>query len=337
MAPQREWFEKDYYKVLGVSESASQKDITKAYRQLARKNHPDANPGDDTAADRFKEISAAYDVVGDAAKRKEYDEVRRLGPMGGGGFGGGPFGAGGRNVRIEDLGDLGDLGDLLGGLFGGRGGGAGPRRRGRAPATPGDDLAADLHLSFEDSVNGLTTVVHLTSDAVCSTCKGSGAAPGTSVATCGNCGGAGTVADNQGPFSFSQPCPVCRGRGRMAETPCPTCRGTTIERRQREVKVRLPAGIEDGQVVRLAGKGAPSRFGGPPGDLLVTVHVATHRWFGRKGRHLTITVPISYPEAVLGAEISVPTLGGSAVKLKLPAGTRSGRTFRVGGRGVPGD
>lgn len=324
MAAQREWFEKDYYRVLGVSETASAKDIKSAYRKLSREYHPDNNPGDTPAEERFKEISAAYDVVGDADKRKEYDEVRRLGPAAAGFPGGG--GAGGFTFT-----DGGDLGDLLGGLFGrGRRGGGrtgGPHR--------GQDLETELHLTFTDAVNGLTTAVHLTSDAPCSTCHGSGAKPGTTPHQCAQCAGRGVVSDNQGLFSFSSPCPACGGSGTVIEEPCPTCRGSGVERRPREVKMRVPAGVADGQRIRLKGRGGPGRNGGPQGDLYVVVRVAPHAVFARKGKDLTITVPVTFPEAALGADIAVPTLSDSPVTLRIPPGTRSGRTFRVKGKGVP--
>jgi molecular chaperone DnaJ len=324
MAAQREWFEKDYYRVLGVPESASAKEIKSAYRKLSRQYHPDANAGDAAAEERFKEISAAYDVVGDAERRKEYDEVRRLGPAAAGFPGGG--GQGGFTFT-----DGGDLGDLLGGLFGrgarrGGGRGGGPHR--------GQDLEAELHLTFEDAVAGITTAVHLTSEAACGTCSGSGAKPGTSPRTCATCGGQGVVSDNQGLFSFSQPCPACGGRGVTIDDPCPTCRGTGVERRPREVKVRIPAGVADGQRIRLKGRGGPGRNGGPAGDLYVVVRVSAHPLFGRKGKDLTLTVPITFPEAALGADITVPTLSHGPVTLRVPAGTRSGRTFRVKGKGV---
>ncbi|MBN2623332.1 MAG: molecular chaperone DnaJ [Acidimicrobiales bacterium] len=334
MAPQREWFEKDYYRVLGVSETATAKDIKSAYRKLSRQYHPDNNPGDAAAEERFKEVSAAYDVVGDPEKRKEYDEVRKLGPMGGMFGGGGPGpGAGGPTggFRFEDVGDL---GDVLGGLFNrGRRGAGGPGR-GTGPHR-GQDLEAELHLDFDDAVHGLTTTIHLTSDASCSTCHGSGARPGTTPHACPQCGGRGVIDDNQGFFSFSQPCPSCGGRGYTIDDPCPTCRGTGIEHRPREVKVRLPAGVADGQRIRLKGRGGPGRNGGPPGDLYVTTRVGKHPLFGRRGDDLTITVPVTFPEAALGADVRVPTLDGGSVKLRIPAGTRSGRTLRVKGKGVP--
>jgi molecular chaperone DnaJ len=330
MAPQREWFEKDYYRILGVPDTASAKELKSAYRKLSRKYHPDANKGDPEAEERFKEISAAYDVLGDEKLRKEYDEVRRLGPMAGavGGMGGSP---GGASFRFEDLG--GDLGDILGGLFGRtrRGGTAGAR--GTGPHR-GRDLEAELHLDFEDAVHGVTTTLHLTSEAVCSACRGSGAQPGTSPRPCPHCGGRGVLDENQGFFSFSTPCPNCGGRGFTIDDPCPACSGSGIEHRPRQVKVRIPAGVEDGQRIRLPGRGAPGRNGGPPGDLYVTCRIKPHHLFGRRGRDVTLTVPVTFPELALGSDIKVPTLEGSPVTLRIPPGTRSGRTFRVKGRGV---
>ncbi|MBK5223510.1 MAG: molecular chaperone DnaJ [Acidimicrobiia bacterium] len=330
MTAQREWFEKDYYKILGVPDSAPAKELTSAYRKLARQLHPDANPGDAAAEERFKEVSAAYDVVGDPEKRKEYDEVRRMGPMAGG-FGAPGGGAGGFSFSADDL------GDLLGGLFN-RNRGGGPPGSGRASrgAGPqrGRDLEAELHLSFSDAVRGVTTQVNLTSDAPCSTCHGSGARPGTTPSTCSRCGGRGVLDDNQGYFSFSQPCPACGGRGQSIDDPCPGCRGTGIERRPRTVKVRIPAGVDHGQRIRLKGKGGAGQNGGPAGDLYVVVSVPAHPLFGRAGRNLTLNVPITYTEAVLGADIRVPTVDDEPVTLRIPAGTRSGRTFRVRGRGV---
>jgi molecular chaperone DnaJ len=327
---QREWFEKDYYSTLGVSSEASQKEITKAYRKLARENHPDANKGDAAAEERFKEISAAYDVVGDAEKRKKYDEVRRLGAQGAG-FGG--PGGGGYNFRA---GDFGDISDLLGGLFGRRGRGGGGATTAPGPQR-GADLEAELHLSFEDAVAGLTTTIHIVSDAVCSTCHGSGAEPGSDVVVCPQCAGRGVLDEDQGLFSFSRPCPRCGGQGMVVEDPCPTCSGTGVERRPRAVKVRIPPGVGDGQRIRLKGRGGPGRNGGSPGDLYVVVHVERHALFGRRGRNLTITVPITFAEAALGADIKVPTLSGEPVTIRIPPGTKNGRTFRVKGRGTATD
>ena len=328
MTAQREWLEKDYYAVLGVSKEASDKEITKAYRKLARELHPDANQSDASAEDRFKEVSAAYDIVGDPDRRKEYDEVRAMGPFsfGGGSAPGGSGGMGG--FRVEDL------GDLFGGLFGGAGGGGGrPGRGGPRGGQRGDDLETELHLSFLDAAHGVTTSVHLTSDASCRTCGGTGAAPGTAPTTCATCQGSGAVSDNQGMFGFSQPCSTCGGRGQRIESPCGTCHGSGLERRRREVKVRIPTGVEDGQRIRLKGRGSPGR-GGPAGDLYVVCRVAPHPVFGRSGNHLTVTVPITFPEAALGATIRVPTLDGDTVGIKVPAGTSSGRVFRLRGKGI---
>ncbi|HEY5244806.1 MAG TPA: molecular chaperone DnaJ [Acidimicrobiales bacterium] len=329
MAPQREWFEKDYYQVLGVSSTASDKEITKAYRKLAKQYHPDANPGSE---DRFKEIASAYDVLGDADQRKEYDEVRRLGPMAGGfgtpgGFGGGAPGGAGGPFRTEDMGDL---GDLFGGLFGG---GRGNRRRARGPQR-GADVEAELHLSFTDAVRGVTTSVNLPEDARCHSCNGTGAAPGTGTHTCDRCGGRGTLDDNQGLFSLSTVCPKCNGRGTLVDTPCPTCHGSGTERRNRTVKVRIPPGVEDGQRIRVKGRGAPGQGMAPAGDLYVVVRVSKDATFGRRGRNLTLTVPISFADAALGTTVTVPTLE-DPVTLRVPAGTQPGTNLRVKGRGVP--
>ncbi len=323
MAPQREWFEHDYYKTLGVSQTATAKEITSAYRKLAKQHHPDSNPGHE---ETFKEISAAYDVLGDAERRKEYDQVRAMGPAAAQGFPGG-FGGGGTTFRVEDMGDL---GDLFGGLFGrGRRGGAGggPQR--------GADIEAELHLSFEDAVKGITTSVNVRTEARCRTCLGSGSAPGTKPVTCPTCSGTGTLQDNQGLFSLSQICPQCGGRGTIVTEPCPTCSGSGVEHRNRSVKVRIPAGVEDGQRIRVKGRGSVGRGNAPSGDLYVIVRVDHHGVFGRRGRNLTLTVPISFPEAALGTTLTVPTLT-EPVTLRVAAGTPSGRTFRVKGRGVPG-
>ena len=327
---QREWFERDYYKVLGVSSGASKDEIRKAYRKLSKELHPDSG-GDE---ERFKEVSAAYDVLGDEAKRKEYDEVRRLGPMGNPFGGGNPFagfgggGAGGPGgFRVDDI------TDLLGGVFNR---GTGRNARGARATGPrkGDDLEAELHLSFEDAINGVETTVNVTSDAACTGCGGTGAAPGTSPVICSTCGGRGVRDENQGLFSFSQPCRDCKGTGMRVETPCKDCRGSGIVHRPRKIKVRIPPGVADGQRIRLKGRGAVGANGGPAGDLFVTVRVGGHKLFGRKGKDLTLTVPITYPEAALGATVTVPTLD-STVTLRIPAGTPTGKTFRVRGRGAP--
>jgi molecular chaperone DnaJ len=345
MAPQREWFEKDYYAVLGVEPGASDRDIQRAYRKLAKANHPDANAGDQAAEDRFKEISAANDVLGDPDKRKEYDQVREMVASGAGpgGFGGAPGGFGpGFEGATFHFDDGGGLGDLFGNLFGGR---AGPRRRGRAATGPvrGADLETELHLAFGDAVHGVTTTVGVTSDAPCHVCGGSGAEPGTFPQPCPTCGGTGAVAVDQGPFSFSQVCPTCGGRGEVIEHRCKNCRGTGVEHRRREVKVRIPAAVRDGQRIRVKGRGAAGRNGGPPGDLYVKVHVGSDERFGRQGKtNLTVKIPITFTEATLGAQVKVPTLD-APVTVKVPPGTQSGKTVRVRGRGIqpakgdPGD
>ena len=330
--PSREWFEKDYYKILGVSKEATDKEIQRAYRKLAKANHPDNHPGDTKAEERFKEISTANDVLSDPAKRKEYDDVRRMGPAAGM-FGGGrpaPGGGGGftgGNFRVDDL------GDLLGGIF--NRGGSRTRSSGGGPSGPtrGDDLEAELHLGFDATMSGITTSVSVISDVACGTCHGTGAAPGTTPVICSACGGRGAVDDNQGFFSFSTPCRACRGTGMRVETPCPNCSGSGLERRPRNVKVRIPAGVSDGQRIRIPGRGGAGHNGGPAGDLYVVCRVEPHELFGRRGRDLTLTVPVTFPEAALGASVTVPTLSGS-VTLRVPPGTKSGRTLRVRGKGV---
>jgi molecular chaperone DnaJ len=332
----RDWIEKDFYQTLEVGKEATADEIKRAYRKLAQKHHPDANPDDSQAEERFKEISEAYATLSNPEQRKEYDQVRRVAGSGGfGGFGGAPGGFGGQQVRVEDLqdllGGLGGLGDLFGFGAGARGG-----------PIKGPDIQTELSVGFEDAAHGLTTAVTVRGAAPCSHCGGSGAEPGTSIQACPTCGGRGVVAQNQGFFSFSQPCPQCAGSGRIIETPCRTCRGRGVEERTRQVKLRVPAGIKDGMVLRLRGKGGPGSNGGPPGDVLVRIRVAPSSIFGRKGNDLTINVPITYTEATLGTRIEVPTLNG-AVKVKIPAGTPGGKTFRVRSRGIvpetgrPGD
>jgi molecular chaperone DnaJ len=335
MAPQREWFETDYYDVLGVAPSASEKDISRAYRKLAKQHHPDANPGNKEAEDKFKAVSSAYDVLGDAAKRKEYDEVRQMVASGVGGFGPGGFGPGGaEGFQTFQFDESSGLGDLLGGLFG-RGGGRGRRGRGARQAGPqhGADLETELHLDFLDAVHGVTTSVSFTADAVCSVCHGSGAEPGTAPEVCPRCGGSGEILVDQGPFSFSQVCATCAGRGTVVKNPCHQCGGRGVERRRRDVKARIPSGVADGQRIRVAGRGAAGANGGPPGDLYVVVHVGEHPIFGRSGKDLTVRVPITFTEAALGTQVKVPTLD-KPVTVKVPAGTQGGKTVKVRGRGI---
>ena len=332
----RDWIEKDFYAELGVSQTASADEIKKAYRKLARDLHPDKNPGNTRAEARFKAVSEAYGVLSDPVKRKEYDEARRL-------FGSGPFRPGGFGTGGFDFGDLfggastapgagpGGLGDLLGGLFGAARGGTASRPTTRPRR--GADVETEVRLDFLEAVRGATVPLRLSSPATCSTCGGIGAKPGTTPRTCSTCGGAGLISRSQGAFAFSEPCRDCRGTGRIIDTPCPECGGDGVSSQTRRINVRVPPGVADGQRIRLAGQGEPGRNGAPAGDLYVIVHVAQHAVFGRSGDDLTITVPVTFPELVLGATLKVPTLEG-AVSLKVPPGTMSGRTLRVRGRGV---
>ena len=327
----KDWIEKDFYKVLGVSKDASAADIKKAYRTLAKELHPDTNAGNAKAEERFKEVSAAYDVLSDPAKRKEYDEARSLFGAGGFRF---PAGAGGRpgpggpqaDFDLSDLlSGMGGLGDALGGVFN--------RGRGRAPRR-GADVESEVTLGFVEAFDGVTVPLRMTSEAACSACAGTGARAGTVPRTCGTCQGAGTTARNQGGFSFSEPCRECRGRGLVVDDPCTSCRGSGRGQSSRTVNARIPAGVRDGQRIRLAGKGAPGERGGPAGDLFITVNVHPHAVFGRRDDHLTITVPVTFDEAALGADVKVPTIEGGTVTLKVAPGTTSGRIMRVRGRGV---
>jgi molecular chaperone DnaJ len=334
----KDYLEKDFYKTLGVSKGASADEIKKSYRKLARKYHPDANEGDPKAEARFKEISEAYTVLSDEKRRKEYDEARSL--FGGGmrmpGSGTGT-GAGGYNIDFGDLfggsgGAGGRLGDLLGGVFGNRGGTTTSRTRPRR----GADVETETTLSFVDAINGTTVPIRLTGEGPCPVCKGTGAKAGTVPRVCPTCEGTGQGSRNLGSFAFSEPCRTCRGRGLVVDDPCETCSGSGRAMSTRTIQARIPAGVDDGQRIKLAGKGARGENGGPAGDLYVRVHVKPHPHgvFGRSGPNLTITVPVTFSEAALGAEIKVPSLGGMPVGLRIPAGTPSGRTFRVRGKGV---
>jgi len=310
------------YEILGVKKTASQDEIKKAYRKLAREYHPDRNPGDAAAEERFKEIQGAYDTLGDEEKRKAYD-------AGGNGFAG--FGPGGfSGFNPADV-NLGDFGDLLGGIFGGR----------RAPTQPrarperGADLEVPIKLSFEDALHGIETKVAVEVDATCRTCHGSGAEPGTSPTLCPVCNGRGVLAESQGLFAISQPCPRCRGNGTVIETPCHSCHGSGVERRTRRYTVKIPAGVKTGTRIRLKGKGAPGEAGGPPGDLYVVTEVEPSKRFHRRGQDLVVDVPVTYPEAALGATVEVPTPEGGRVSLKVPAGAHDGKLLRIRGQGAP--
>ncbi len=339
MALGRDDIERDLYAVLGVPTSATPAEIKKAYRQLARELHPDKNPEDAKAEARFKEVGRAYEVLADPDARQEYDDARAAFSSGGsrGGFPGGGYAGGGGGGGVPfDLSDLfsrsgngarsaGGMGDMFGGLFGG----------GRAATRPpqrGADVSAVVTVGFAEAMAGVEASVRLPGGAACDTCGGTGARPGTTPHACPVCGGAGLVNSQQGGFAFSEPCRNCHGTGSVVDDPCPTCDGTG--RRERTVKIRIPAGVADGQRLRVRGRGEPGQRGGPAGDLDVTVSVARHRVFGRTGADLTVTVPVTFPEAALGATVTVPTLG-EPVTLKVPAGSTSGRRLRVRGRGFP--
>jgi molecular chaperone DnaJ len=316
---------RDLYEVLGVSKSASQDEVKKAYRKLARKHHPDSNPGDEAAEERFKELQDAYDVLSDPEKRKQYDQLGpRMFESGGAGGPGGFTWAG-------NVGDLGDLGDLFGGLFG-RAGGGGARARQRGQR--GADVGVTVTLSFEDALRGLTTKIPVELETACTTCKGSGAEPGTSPVICPECRGRGVTSEDEGFFAFSRPCPRCRGNGTVIEKPCRACHGSGRERRTKRYTVKIPAGVKDGTQIRLKGKGEPGYGGGPPGDLIVTTRVTPSPLFERRGADLVIEVPVTYAEAALGAEVEVPTPDGR-ISLKVPAGSQDGKLLRVRGKGAP--
>ncbi|MFI6147168.1 molecular chaperone DnaJ [Streptomyces sp. NPDC051109] len=339
----KDFVEKDYYKVLGVPKDATEAEIKKAYRKLAREFHPDANKGDASAEERFKEISEANDILGDAKKRKEYDEARAL--FGNGGFRPGPGGGGSFNFDLGDLfggtqqgggaaggfGGGGGLGDVFGGLFN-RGGAGGPGTR--VQPRRGQDIESEVTLSFTEAVDGATVPLRMSSQAPCKACSGTGDKNGTP-RVCPTCVGTGQVSRGSGGgFSLTDPCADCKGRGLIAETPCDVCKGSGRAKSSRTMQVRIPAGVSDGQRIRLRGKGAPGERGGPAGDLYVVVHVGGHPVFGRKDDNLTVTVPVTISEAALGADIKVPTLNGPPVTLKLPPGTPSGRTMRARGKGA---
>jgi molecular chaperone DnaJ len=329
-----DWASKDFYKVLGVSKDATAEEIKKAYRKLARANHPDSHPGDKAAEERFKAVTEAYDVVGDAEKRKKYDDMRAAYA---GGFG--PFAGGQPGGRPFDVNDLfgggtttssGGFGDLFGSMFGGG--------RGTRQAAPrrGADIETEATIGFTDAVDGVTISLRLSSDAPCGDCNGTGARAGTVPHVCPQCDGVGMrAASVGGAFTMNETCPACGGRGLVVDDPCPTCHGSGRGLSNRTISTRIPAGVKDGQRIRVRGKGANGEHGGPRGDLWVKVHVSPHRLFGRKGDNLTLTVPVSFDEAALGAEIKVPTLNGHPVTVKLPPGTPNGRTLRVRGKGVP--
>ncbi len=314
---------RDYYEVLGVSRTASEQEIKSAYRKLAMQHHPDRNPDDAGAEERFKEASEAYSVLADAQKRAQYDRFGHAGLGGGAGFGG--FDA---DVIFRDFGDI--FGDFFG--FGDIFGTGGGRRRSRAQR--GADLRADLTLEFEEAVFGTKNTVKYRRQEVCEQCRGTGAAAGKAPATCSTCGGRGQVRFQQGFFSVSRTCPACHGAGTLITDPCPQCKGQALVSRERVQEVKVPAGVEDGTRIRYSELGDAGVHGGSAGDLYVVLHVKEHAFFVREGKDLYCVLPISFPQAALGAEIKVPTLDGEHM-LKVPEGTQSGKEFRVRGKGVP--
>jgi molecular chaperone DnaJ len=319
----------ELYKTLGVSKKASDDEIKKAYRKLARQYHPDRNPDDPKAEEKFKEISAAHDVLADPEKRKEYDAGGMFGGGGGpGGFGGGnPFGGG---APAGGFGANADFGDIFSSLFNrGKGG------RPQAQQVRGRDLETEVQLGFDQAVNGSQISVTVPKAGRCPTCHGSGAKPGTGPVTCPRCEGRGIDAQSQGFFSISQPCPQCGGAGQIIEDPCPTCNGSGLTQQTKRYKVNVPAGVRDGARIRLAGKGEACPRGGPPGDLYVTTRVAASPVFRRlDDGNLEVTVPITIPEAVRGGTIEVPTLEGTK-KIKVAPGTKHGALQRLRGEGAP--
>ena len=310
---------RDYYEVLGVNRNASETEIKKAYRKLAIQCHPDKNPGDKAAEERFKELSEAYAVLSDGQKRALYDQYGHAGIEQGGGFG---FSAGGfGGTPFEDL-----FGDIFGDIFGtGRRGGRGRR---------GDDLRYNLTISFEEAAFGLETKIQVPRHQSCTHCHGSGAKPGTSPQTCSNCRGSGQVRFQQGFFSLTRPCPECSGEGKIIKEPCPECRGSGLTRSKKTLSLKIPAGVESGNRLKLSGEGEAGAQGAPPGDLYVVISVSEHPIFRREGQDVVCEVPISFPQAALGCDIDVPTLDGK-VRLKIPAGTQGGKVFKLSGKGIP--
>ena len=306
----------DYYELLGVPRNASEQEVKSAYRRLALKHHPDRNPGDKEAEERFKQAAEAYSVLGDPEKRRRYDMYGHAGVGGAGGF---------DPTIFADFGDI--LGDFfgLGDLFGRRRGG--PRR--------GSDLRYNLGLSFEEAAFGTETHIQIPRAESCSGCSGSGAAAGTSPTTCSSCGGTGQVTFQQGFFSVARTCGRCRGTGRMVATPCRSCGGSGQVQTTRKLQIRIPAGVDTGSQLRIAGEGEGGAAGGPPGDLYVVVHADEHAFFQREGDSLLCEVPVSVTQAALGASIEVPTLDGARTRLSIPEGTQAGATFRLRGQGVP--
>jgi molecular chaperone DnaJ len=333
---------KDFYSVLGVGSGASQDEIKKAYRKLAKKYHPDANASDPKAAERFKEISEANNVLGDVAKRKQYDEMRRLGAFDGGfgGFGGGSSRAGARgasaggqtiNFQDFDIGGLGGLGDLFSSMFGG--GDTRETARQRGPEK-GQTVEATLDIPFRTAARGGKVPIELEVSEECPTCHGTGAAPGASLRICPECNGRGVISFGQGGFAVNRTCPVCLGRGQVPTEPCPTCHGSGDVRVKRKVLINVPAGVDTASKIRLKGQGGKGPQGGPAGDLIITFNVLPDKFYRRDGLDVIATVPLNIAQATLGTKISVKTLDGKKVAIKIPPGTPSGKRFRVRGQGI---
>jgi molecular chaperone DnaJ len=320
----------DYYKALGVDKKASAEEIKKAYRKLARRYHPDRNPDDKQAEERFKEISQAHDVLGDPEKRKQYDSG--TGPFSGGAAGGPGFGGFG-NFDF----DASSMGDILSNLFSGGGGGAGGSggsRRARSRPQRGRDLETEVRISFDQSIAGAQVPLSVPTSSICSTCHGTGAKPGTTPKVCPRCEGRGIESEGQGMFSITQPCSLCGGSGTVIEDPCPTCHGSGAVRTVKRFRVNIPAGVKEGSRIRVPGKGEAGSRGGPAGDLYVVTHVDPSPAFKRKGDNLEVEVPLTIPEALLGAEVRVPTLDG-AKTLRVKPGTQHGALQRLRGEGPP--
>src|SRR6185312_14757955 len=316
------------YDTLGVKKGASAEEIKKAYRKLAAQHHPDKNPGDAAAEEKFKEVQNAYDTLSDPEKRKQYDRFGSANGRRGPGFdpGDANFGGGGGTFTINDLGDL---GDLFGGIFN-----RGQAGRARPQPERGADIEVPVRLSFEDSLRGLETKIPVEVTTACRECGGSGAEPGTSPVICPECHGRGVISESQGLFALSQPCPRCRGNGTVIEEPCPNCRGTGRERRTKRYTVKIPAGVKDGSKIRLRGKGEAGWGGAEAGDLYVVTRVAPSDTYTRRGDDLVVEVPVTYPEATLGAQVQVPTPDGP-VTVKVKPGTEDGTLLRVKGKGAP--
>ena len=321
---------RDYYEVLGVQKGASEEEIKKAYKKMARKYHPDLNPGDKDAEEKFKEVNEAYEVLSDSEKKARYDQFGFAGVDPNFGAGGGGYGGGAGF-------DFGDLGDIFGSFFGGGFGGGQTRRNPNAPQR-GESIRMNLTISFEEAAFGCEKELELDRYESCETCHGSGAAPGTSPETCPDCGGSGVVQTRRqtpmGVFASTAPCSRCGGRGKIIKEPCKDCRGSGMVRRRRKIQASVPAGIDNGQTISIRGQGHAGKNGGPAGDLLVTITVRPHELFRREGTSVLCEAPITFPQAVLGAELEIPTIDGK-VKYDIPEGTQSGTTFRLKGKGIP--